>query len=128
LATDLKIDEDLLAGRGGERFTAADLALLLAGGATCTPAPMIAMTGRGARAMAEPPEAQPCYLAMASLFLPGSALGPPDLRDRREHDRNDWYTHANRRELRGLYVLCSWLGDWDTEDHQLLDMFVAEQD
>jgi hypothetical protein len=35
---------------------------------------------------------------------------------------------VNRRELRGLYVLCSWLGDWDTEDHQFLDTFIATRD
>jgi len=129
IASDLTIDHDLAAGKDGERFTAADLDSLLARAATCAPQQLVAMLGHGARAsVAEAPSAGACYLGMASLYLPGQAVGPPDLRDRREDDRNDWYTHANRRELRGLYVLCAWLGDWDTEDHQLLDVFLEQQD
>ena len=33
-----------------------------------------------------------------------------------------------RRELRGLYVLSSWLGFWDSKDANLLDTFVATRD
>ena len=46
----------------------------------------------------------------------------------RPRDANDWYTHIHRRELRGLFAVCSWLNDWDTEDHQFIDMFLATRD
>ena len=131
LASDLKIDDDLASGKGGERFTAADLESLLARAATCGPAAaprMIAMRGRGARAAQVPESADECYVGMASLFLPGAPVGAPSMRQRRKGDANDWYTPANRRELRGLYVLASWLGDWDTKDQNFLDTFVEDRD
>jgi len=68
------------------------------------------------------------YAALASLYLPGDVLGAPSLTRRRPGDANDWYAHVNRRELRGFYVVSSWLGNWDTEDHQFLDTFVATRD
>ena len=43
---------------------------------------------------------------------------------RRPGDLNDWYTHNHRRELRGLYVLASWLNSWDAKDQNFLDVFV----
>jgi len=46
----------------------------------------------------------------------------------RPGDSNDWYTHVNRRALRGLFVVCSWLNSWDTKDQQFLDMFVETRD
>jgi hypothetical protein len=46
----------------------------------------------------------------------------------RPGDTNDWYSHTNRREIRGLYPLFSWINNWDTEDHQFLDMFIATRD
>jgi hypothetical protein len=61
--------------------------------------------------------------AEASLYLEGKSVGPIDMRGRRHDDPNDLYDHRNRRELRGLYVLMSWLDSWDTKDHQNLDMF-----
>ncbi|HZI89838.1 MAG TPA: hypothetical protein VFD83_05240, partial [Candidatus Polarisedimenticolia bacterium] len=63
------------------------------------------------------------YTAIASLFLPGKPAGPLSLRGRRHDDPNDWYRHQNRRELRGLYVLYSWVNNWDVKDHQTLDMY-----
>ena len=63
------------------------------------------------------------YYATASLYLPGERIGPIKSRSRRHDDRNDWYTHPNRRELRGLYVLFSWLNYWDVKEQQSLDMF-----
>jgi hypothetical protein len=61
--------------------------------------------------------------AEASLFVEGKPLGPINMRGERDDDPNDIYQHKNRRELRGLYVLMSWLNSWDTKDHQNLDMF-----
>jgi hypothetical protein len=99
---DLTIDKELLRPGHGERFTEADLDSVLAKGATF-------------------PDGE--YSATASLFLPGHALGATLMDQRRRGDENDWYSHPNRRELRGLYVVASWLGDWDTKDVNFIDMF-----
>jgi hypothetical protein len=104
---DLVIGPDLLHGTKGETFTEADLDSTLAQGATF---------------------ADGSYSATASLFVAGHSLGSPSMSRARPGDSNDWYSHANRRELRGLYVVCSWVGNWDTEDHQFLDSFVEERD
>ena len=63
------------------------------------------------------------YYAGASLFLPGDRIGPIRSRSRRDDDPNDWYTHPNRRELRALYVVFSWVNNWDVKDQQSLDMY-----
>ena len=104
---DVTIDGDLARGAKGEQFTEANLDSVLAQGALF-------------------PDGS--YAASASLFLPGHALGSPSMTKLRPGDSNDWYAHTNRRELRGLFVLCSWVNDWDTEDHQFLDMFVEARD
>ena len=104
---DVTIDPDLLRGPKGKRFTAADLDSTLAQGAVS-------------------PDGG--YWATASLFIPGHVLGSPSMDRPRPGDSNDWYAHTNRRELRGLFALCSWINDWDTEDHQFLDVFVEVRD
>ncbi len=104
---DVKIDDRLLHRTKGERFTNAELEAVLAKGAVL-------------------PDGS--YSAMASLFVPGHALGSPSLVGRRPGDLNDWYRHQNRREMRGLYVISSWLGFWDTKDANFLDSFVATED
>jgi hypothetical protein len=76
---DVTIDPDLLRGEKGELFTDADLGSALAQGAV---------------------HPDGSYLASASPFLPGHALGSPSMQRRRPGDSNDWYTHINRRELR----------------------------
>jgi len=63
------------------------------------------------------------YYASASLYLPGKPLGPVDLHGRRSDDPNDRYRHKNRRDLRALYVLYSWLNNWDMKDQQTLDTY-----
>jgi hypothetical protein len=65
------------------------------------------------------------YYAGASFFLKGALIGPLDFRGKRKDDPNDWYRHKNRRELRALYVLYSWLNNWDVKDHQSLDSFMT---
>jgi hypothetical protein len=107
LRGDVAIDADRLRGAEGERFTNADLESVLVRGALF-------------------PDGS--YSASASLFLAGHALGSPSMNRLRPGDTNDWYTHVNRRALRGLFVLCSWINDWDTKDHQFLDMFVETRD
>jgi len=104
---DVAIDPDRLRGAEDERFTNADLESVLVRGAVF-------------------PDGS--YSASASLFLVGHALGSPSMNRKRPGDTNDWYTHVNRRALRGLFVLCSWINDWDTKDHQFLDMFVETRD
>lgn len=104
---DVKIDEKLLRGTEGEQMGEADLDSVLAQGATF-------------------PDGS--YSAFASLFLPGKPVGAPSMERLRPGDSNDWYTHRNRRELRGLYVLFAWINNWDAKDHQWLDMFVETQD
>ena len=68
------------------------------------------------------------YYAGASFFLPGKPAGPPSLAAYREDDPNDWYRHKNRRDLRGLYVLYSWLNSWDVKEPQLLDMYTGKDE
>jgi hypothetical protein len=68
------------------------------------------------------------WYAQGSLFLSGTPLGPIDFRGRRDDDPNDWYNHRHRRELRGLYVVQSWLGNWDLKDHQSLATFERGSD
>jgi hypothetical protein len=104
---DLTIDAELLRGVKGERFTDTDLDSVLAKGGVF-------------------PDGS--YSASASLFIPGHVLGSPSMNRPRPGDSNDWYAHTNRRELRGLFALCSWINDWDTEDHQFLDVFVEARD
>jgi len=68
------------------------------------------------------------HFGQASLFLEGKPVGNINFRGRRSDDANDIFKHQNRRELRGLYVLVSWLGSWDTKNHQSLDMFIEDGD
>ena len=104
---DLTLDSALAHGPEGERFTDSDLDSLLARGAVF-------------------PDSS--YAASASMFIPGHVLGSPSMDRLRSGDSNDWYSHVNRRDLRGLFVLCSWLNNWDTKDHQFLDVFVETRD
>ena len=104
---DLSIDAELLRGTKGEHFTEADLDSVLAQGAVF-------------------PDGS--YSAFASLFIAGHMLGSPSMSRLRPGDSNDWYQHIHRRELRGLFVVCSWINNWDTEDHQFLDAFVETRD
>jgi hypothetical protein len=103
---ELKIDDDLRKGKDGEKpFTDEFLDALLREGAFSN--------GR--------------YYAAASLFLKGTPAGPLSFSNRRDDDLNDWYHHKNRRELRGLYVVYSWLNNWDVKDQQSLDMFHEDE-
>ncbi len=104
---DLTLNQDLERGTKGERLTDADLDSLLTKGAVF-------------------PDGS--HSAIASLFLSGHVLGSPSLFRLRPGDLNDRYSHPNRRELRGLYVVSSWLGFWDTKDADFLDTFVSTRD
>jgi hypothetical protein len=105
---DLVIDEDLLKGKDGDPpFTDADLDTMLLRGAKFA-------DGR--------------FAGQASLFLEGKPIGPIDMRSKRPDDPNDRFRHRHRRELRGYYELCSWVGSWDTKDHQSLETFIETRD
>lgn len=64
------------------------------------------------------------YLAIASKFLPGAPLGPFFFAGVRKDDPNDHFHHQYRRELRGLYVVSSWLNHVDMRFGNTLDVFV----
>jgi hypothetical protein len=100
---EIKLDPDLVKGKDGAApFGETELARLLELGAQGT-------DGR--------------YYASASLFLPGTPVGPFSFRQKRKDDPNDRFGHKNRRELRGLYVVYSWINNWDVKDHQSLDTY-----
>lgn len=64
------------------------------------------------------------YLAVASKFVPGTPKGPFRFEGRREDDPNDHYLHQHRRELRGLYVVSSWINHVDMRFANTLDTYV----
>jgi hypothetical protein len=64
--------------------------------------------------------------ALASKFLSGKPVGPFSYRSRRKDDPNDIYSHRNRRELRGLKVVASFLNHVDIKGPNTLDMYVTE--
>lgn len=64
--------------------------------------------------------------ALASKFLSGKPIGPFSYRSRRKDDPNDIYMHRERRELRGLRVIASFLNHVDAKGPNTLDMYVTE--
>ena len=66
------------------------------------------------------------YRAIASRFLAGRPVGPFDWKGRRRDDPFDRVKHENRRELRGLRMVCAWLGHFDMKQGNTLDMWVEE--
>lgn len=65
--------------------------------------------------------------ALASLFLSGKPLGGFRYHGMRADDPNDIYRHEHRRDLRGLYVFCSWLGHDDSRSINTLDMLAEDE-
>ena len=64
--------------------------------------------------------------ALASRFLPGIPIGPWSYEGVRGSDANDVYPHEHRREIRGLYVIASWLNHADMKEENTLDMYDPE--
>jgi len=54
--------------------------------------------------------------ALASKFVDGKPVGPWRMEGTRKDDPNDKVRHEERRELRGMRVLSSWLNDTDRRD------------
>lgn len=67
------------------------------------------------------------WRAIASKFLSGKPVGPFDWRGRRKDDPFDTVRHENRRELRGVRVIATWLNHFDMKQLNTLDMYVAEE-
>ncbi len=76
--------------------------------------------------MKAPLQADGTYRAVASLFLSGQDLGPFRYYGTRADDPNDIVPHEHRRDLRGLFVFCAWLGHDDSRAINTLDMLVEE--
>lgn len=66
------------------------------------------------------------FRMVASLFLPGRPIGPFRYEGTRSDDPNDLVRHENRRDLRGLHVLCAWLNHTDSKSGNTLDTEVEE--
>ena len=66
------------------------------------------------------------YRATASLAVEGKPVGPPRYYGMRSDDPNDIVPHEHRRDLRGLHVLCAWLGHDDSRDINNLDAMVTK--
>jgi hypothetical protein len=66
------------------------------------------------------------YRVVASKILKGKPKGPFSHVGIREDDPNDLIPHEHRRELRGLRVIASWIGNWDLKEGQSIDMYVEE--
>ncbi|MEM9492286.1 MAG: hypothetical protein AAGC55_24280, partial [Myxococcota bacterium] len=66
------------------------------------------------------------YRALASKFLAGVPLGGVSPEGVRADDPNDVVPHEERRELRGQYVLFSWVGHTDVKFDNMLDMWIED--
>ncbi len=64
--------------------------------------------------------------SLASKVLAGKVVGPFSYDGRRKDDPNDWCPHEHRRELRGLYVIASFVNHYDTKDQNTLDLYVND--
>ena len=71
-------------------------------------------------------EADGTYRAVASRLLAGRPIGPFEYNGRRKDDAEDLIPHQHRRELRGLWTLCAWLGHADSRGPNSLDMWVQD--
>ncbi len=63
---------------------------------------------------------------LASYYLSGRPAGEFRYHGTRPDDPNDIVPHEHRRDLRGLFVFCAWLGHDDSRAINTLDMVVEE--
>jgi hypothetical protein len=64
---------------------------------------------------------------VASKFVEGEPLGPIFFKGTRDGDENDRVRHEQRRELRGLRVIGSWLNDADRRHANTLAAYTDER-
>ena len=64
---------------------------------------------------------------MASKFVDGRPLGPFWFEGTRDEDPNDRVRHEQRRELRGLKVISSWLNDADRRHANTMAAYMDER-
>ncbi len=64
---------------------------------------------------------------VASKFVDGEPLGPIYFKGTRDGDKNDRVRHEQRRELRGLRVIGSWINDADRRHANTLAAYTEEQ-
>lgn len=64
--------------------------------------------------------------ATASRAIPGTGIGPYRYYGRRRDDPNDFELHEHRRDLRGLAVICAWIGHDDSRAINTYDALVKE--
>jgi hypothetical protein len=62
----------------------------------------------------------------ASSWVAGHIIGPFDYKGTRDDDPNDVIAHEDRRELRGMRVLASWINRYDTRRGNTLDTWLAD--
>ncbi len=67
------------------------------------------------------------FRGAVSLFLSGRPVGERRFYGVRRDDPNDIVPHEHRRDLRGLFVFCAWLGHDDSRSINSLDMLVDEE-
>lgn len=73
-----------------------------------------------------PRDAQGKLRGIASYYLEGKLLGGFRYHGTRSDDLNDIVPHEHRRDLRGLFVFCAWLGHDDSRSINTLDSLVEE--
>jgi hypothetical protein len=73
-----------------------------------------------------PKDVKSRYRAVASLALPGDPIGEFRYHGTRRDDPNDVIAHEHRRDLRGLFVFCAWLGHDDSRSINTFDALVEE--
>ena len=68
------------------------------------------------------------FRAASSRFLPGRPIGPWRYEGVRQDDANDVVPHEERRELRGAYVLTSWINHFDSREQNTLAMWIEGEE
>ncbi|MFC1586433.1 hypothetical protein ACFL5V_12870, partial [Fibrobacterota bacterium] len=63
--------------------------------------------------------------AIASRFIKGVPVGSFRFTGTRQGDPNDLVPHQHRRELRALYILCSWLNHHDLNSGNFFESYIT---